>query len=73
MNDFTLRPHPRFAGVDGPLVLLILDGVGLYRGRSRLQAIARANSLVCIPEGVESLSAGDTVPVQILAPRLEGV
>ena len=34
MNDFILRPHPRFAGVDGPLVLLILDGVGLYRGRA---------------------------------------
>jgi 2,3-bisphosphoglycerate-independent phosphoglycerate mutase len=34
MTDFSLPPHPRFAGVPGPLVLAILDGVGLYRGRA---------------------------------------
>jgi 2,3-bisphosphoglycerate-independent phosphoglycerate mutase len=34
MTDFSLAPHPRFAGVPGPLVLAILDGVGLYRGRA---------------------------------------
>ncbi len=43
--------------------------VKLYRNRSRLQAIAGANCLVCIPEGTESLSVGEIVPVQILAPR----
>jgi molybdopterin molybdotransferase len=43
--------------------------VGLYRSRSRLQAIARATCLVCIPEGAESLGSGRVVPVQILAPR----
>ncbi len=45
--------------------------VKLYRNRSRLQAIARANGLVCIPEGTESLNSGEVVPVQILAPRLD--
>ena len=45
--------------------------VGLYRNRSRLQAIASANSLICIPEGSESLSAGTVVPVQMLMPRLD--
>jgi molybdopterin molybdotransferase len=45
--------------------------VGLYRNRSRLQAIASANSLVCIPEGTEMIKSGETVPVQILAFRLD--
>jgi len=45
--------------------------VELYRNRSRLQAIASANSLVCIPEGTECLKAGEIVPVQVLMPRLE--
>jgi molybdopterin molybdotransferase len=45
--------------------------VKLYRDRSRLQAIASANGLICIPEGKESLKNGETVPVQILAPRLD--
>ena len=45
--------------------------VKLYRNRSRLQAIASATCLVCIPEGAESLDIGETVPVQILVPRLE--
>lgn len=43
--------------------------VQLYRHRSRLQAIASANSLICIPEGAESLRAGVMVPVQVLTPR----
>ena len=47
--------------------------VGLYRNRSRLQAIASANSLVCIPEGKESLKSGEVVPVQLLSPRLDGM
>jgi molybdopterin molybdotransferase len=47
--------------------------VALYRHRSRLQAIASANSLVCIPEGVVSLSRGEIVPVQVLAPRLDDI
>ena len=32
MPEFKLPPHPDFPGVPGQLVLLILDGVGLYRG-----------------------------------------
>jgi 2,3-bisphosphoglycerate-independent phosphoglycerate mutase len=32
MTDFTLSRHPDFPGIEGPLVLIILDGVGLYRG-----------------------------------------
>jgi molybdopterin molybdotransferase len=58
--------------------VLSRDGAGnntvrLYRHRSRLQAIASADSLVCIPEGTEALSRGDIVPVQILAPRLDDI
>ncbi len=34
MDDFKLRPNPSFSGVPGPLLLVILDGVGLYRGRA---------------------------------------
>jgi molybdopterin molybdotransferase len=44
--------------------------VSLYRNRSRLQAIAFANCLVCIPEGTESLNRGDVIPVQLLVPQL---
>ena len=42
--------------------------VRLYKNRSRLQAIASANSLICIPEGINSLTSGAIIPVQILAP-----
>jgi molybdopterin molybdotransferase len=44
--------------------------VRLYKNRSRLQAIASANSLICIPEGVNSLVSGAIIPVQLLAPFL---
>jgi molybdopterin molybdotransferase len=47
--------------------------VGLYKNRSRLQAIASANSLVCIPEGTRSLKSGDIVTVQLLVPRLDDI
>ena len=47
--------------------------VKLYKNRSRLQAIANANCLICIPEGKESLSPGEIVPVQMLVPRLAGI
>jgi molybdopterin molybdotransferase len=43
----------------------------LYKNRSRLQAIAGASGLICVPEGRESLRRGEVVPVQILAPRLD--
>lgn len=33
MSDFTLSPNPGFKGISGQLLLVILDGVGLYRGR----------------------------------------
>jgi molybdopterin molybdotransferase len=45
--------------------------VTLYRNRSRLQAIAYANCLICIPEGTESLNRGDIIPVQVLLPDVE--
>jgi molybdopterin molybdotransferase len=56
--------------------VVTLDGggcytVALYKNRSRLQAIASASGLICIPEGKESLRSGDIVPVQLLAPRLD--
>ena len=45
----------------------------LYGKRSRLQAIARAHGLVCIPEGVDYLKCLEIVPVQLLMPRLDGM
>jgi molybdopterin molybdotransferase len=45
----------------------------LYGEKSRLQAIARAHGLVCIPEGVGFLKSGKIAPVQILGPRLDGM
>jgi molybdopterin molybdotransferase len=45
--------------------------VTLYRNRSRLQSIAYANCLVCIPEGTESLNRGDIIPVQVLLSHVE--
>ncbi len=43
-----------------------------YLERSRLQAIARADCLICIPEGVDSLHKGDIIPVQVLMPTFGG-
>lgn len=56
--------------------VVTLDGEGnytvaLYKSRSRLQAIASASGLICIPEGKESLYSGDVIPVQLLVPRLD--
>ncbi|MCK9391850.1 MAG: molybdopterin molybdotransferase MoeA [Syntrophales bacterium] len=56
--------------------VVTLDGGGnytaaLYKNRSRLQAIAGAGGLICIPEGKEYLLSGDVVPVQLLRPRLD--
>jgi hypothetical protein len=45
--------------------------VDLRRTSSRLQAMAGANSLICIPEGTESLSRDEVVEVQMLLPRLD--
>ena len=42
-----------------------------YRNLSRLQSIACASCLICIPEGKDSLNAGDMVTVQLLTPTLE--
>ncbi|OGO00911.1 MAG: hypothetical protein A2Y58_01485 [Chloroflexi bacterium RBG_13_51_52] len=42
--------------------------VRLYKNRSRLQAIAAANCLICVPEGKNSLASGEVIPVQVLAP-----
>jgi 2,3-bisphosphoglycerate-independent phosphoglycerate mutase len=35
MTDFRLPPYPGFEGISGQLLLVILDGVGLYRGRDQ--------------------------------------
>ena len=45
----------------------------LYRNRSRLQSIAYANCLVCIPEGTEFLNSGEMIPVQVLLPGMENL
>jgi molybdopterin molybdotransferase len=42
--------------------------VRLYKNRSRLQAIASAHGLICIPEGLNSLASGAVIPVQVLTP-----
>jgi len=42
--------------------------VSLYKNSSRLQSIASANSLICIPEGIESLKKGELVQVQFTGP-----
>jgi len=34
MSEFVLDHDPTYSGIPGPLVLVILDGVGLYRGRA---------------------------------------
>jgi molybdopterin molybdotransferase len=47
--------------------------VGLYRHRSRLQAIASANSLICVPEGAVSLSSGEIIHVQVLRQRPDDI
>lgn len=57
-------------------VVITPDGCGhytvaLYRNTSRLQAIAGASGLVCIPEGKDALRSGDVVPVQLLVPGLD--
>jgi len=53
--------------------LLLRDSEGNYtvtpyKNGSRLQSIARANALICIPEGRVSLKAGHVIPVQVLTP-----
>ena len=35
MTDFRLAPYPGFSGIQGQLLLVILDGVGVYRGRDQ--------------------------------------
>jgi len=47
--------------------------VKLYKHRSRLQAIASANSLICKPEGRLELKSGDVVKVQLLGPGLREI
>jgi 2,3-bisphosphoglycerate-independent phosphoglycerate mutase len=34
VSGFELKSHAQYAGVPGPLLLVILDGVGIYRGRA---------------------------------------
>ncbi len=66
--------HKAWTEFKDAVITLDSDGcytVTLYRNRSRLQAIASASGLICIPEGKESLRNGEVVPVQILAPRLD--
>jgi len=55
--------------------VVTLDGGGyytaaLFKNASRLQAIAGATGLICIPEGKAALHKGDVVPVQLLTSRL---
>jgi 2,3-bisphosphoglycerate-independent phosphoglycerate mutase len=65
MTDFTLARHPLFAGIDGPLVLVILDGVGLYRGRAEGYP-ANAFDLASTPE-LDRLFAATPVFLRLAA------
>jgi molybdopterin molybdotransferase len=47
--------------------------VSLYKSRSRLQAIASASGLICIPEGKDGLRKGEIVPVQLLVSRPDDI
>jgi molybdopterin molybdotransferase len=72
-EDLTAR-HPAWTEFKDATLSRGPDGnynVAMYRHRSRLQAIASANTLICIPEGAESLKAGDVITVQVLIPRLD--
>jgi molybdopterin molybdotransferase len=56
--------------------VLSRDPVGAYtvspcRIRSSLQSIAGANSLICIPEGRESLTRDEVIPIQALISRID--
>ncbi|MFC2067722.1 gephyrin-like molybdotransferase Glp [Chloroflexota bacterium] len=58
--------------------ILYLDTEGnytatLYRNKSRLQSIAHATCLICIPEDIESLCCGEVVSVQLLIPTSSGL
>ncbi len=56
MSDFTLRPHPRFGGVTGPVVLVVMDGVGIGR-RDDTDAVWLARTPTLDRFARESLSA----------------
>jgi molybdopterin molybdotransferase len=63
--------HPAWTEFKDAILSCDSDGnytVAPYNNRSRLQSIARANSLICIPEGRESLKAGQVIPIQVLTP-----
>jgi len=65
MDDFTLPPNPDFAGVPGPLVLVIMDGVGLYRGKADGYP-ANAVDLASTPN-LDRLLAGAEVRLELAA------
>ena len=72
MEDVKGR-HPAWTEFKDAVLTRDVSGrhnVRLYKNRSRLQAIASANGLICIPEGADSLHSGEVVRVQILAPGL---
>ncbi len=58
-DTFTLHGNAGYSGVPGPLVLVILDGVGLYRGRADGYA-ANAVDLAATPN-LDSLMASAEV------------
>ena len=65
--------HPAWTEFKDAVVTLDVDGqytATLYKTRSRLQAIAGASGLICIPEGKEALRKDEVVPVQLLTARL---
>lgn len=53
------------ASPDSPVRLRVTGSA--YAGSSP----AGANSLICIPEGVKRLNAGQTIAVRVLAPRID--
>jgi len=66
--------HPAWTEFKDAVVTLDANGhytAALHKNKSRLQAIAGANGLICIPDGKENLRRGEVVPVQLLTARLD--
>ena len=68
--------HPNWTQFKDAYLSQDADGnylVTPYRNLSRLQSIARATCLLCVPEGRDSLRAGEMVTVQLLMPPFDSL
>jgi molybdopterin molybdotransferase len=71
LTETLISRHRAWTEFKDAVLLRDSDGnctVTPYKNGSRLQSMAHANALICIPEGKVSLKPGQVVPVQVLAP-----